>query len=104
MPNRPGRLVGIEQEKRADLFKSIVGAAVLGLSCLGHLGAQSGHRGQSPFAQIYEEAGLPPGLLNVVIGDVKNVGDPFTLHTIPRLISFTGSTPIAGPARPAGPG
>jgi aldehyde dehydrogenase (NAD+) len=45
-------------------------------------------------AKIYEEAGLPPGLLNVVIGDVKEIGDAFTLHPIPRLISFTGSTKV----------
>jgi aldehyde dehydrogenase (NAD+) len=45
-------------------------------------------------AKIYEEAGLPPGLLNVLIGDVKEIGDAFTLHPIPRLISFTGSTKV----------
>lgn len=45
-------------------------------------------------AKIYEEAGLPPGLLNVVIGDVKDIGDPFTLHPVPSLISFTGSTKV----------
>ena len=45
-------------------------------------------------AKIYEEAGLPPGLLNVVIGEVKDIGDAFTLHPIPRLISFTGSTKV----------
>ena len=45
-------------------------------------------------AKIYEEAGLPSGLLNVVIGAVKDIGDQFTLHPIPRLISFTGSTKV----------
>lgn len=45
-------------------------------------------------AKIYEEAGLPPGLLNIVIGPIDQVGDAFTLHPIPRLISFTGSTRI----------
>lgn len=45
-------------------------------------------------AKIYEEAGLPPGLLNVVIGPISEIGDPFTLHPIPRLISFTGSTRV----------
>ncbi|WP_334185500.1 aldehyde dehydrogenase family protein [Novosphingobium sp.] len=45
-------------------------------------------------ASIYEEAGLPPGLLNVVVGDVAEIGDAFTLHDIPRLISFTGSTRV----------
>ena len=45
-------------------------------------------------AQIYEEAGLPAGLLNVVVGDVADIGDAFTLHPVPKLISFTGSTRV----------
>lgn len=45
-------------------------------------------------AKIYEEAGLPPGVLNVVVGPSKEIGDPFVLHDIPSLISFTGSTPV----------
>jgi aldehyde dehydrogenase (NAD+) len=45
-------------------------------------------------AKIYEEAGLPAGLLNIVIGDVADVGDAFTLHPIPKLILFTGSTRV----------
>jgi len=45
-------------------------------------------------AKIYEEAGLPPGLLNVVIGPIDEIGDPFTLHPVPQFISFTGSTRI----------
>ncbi len=45
-------------------------------------------------ASIYEEAGLPPGLLNVVVGEVSEIGDAFTLHTIPKFISFTGSTRV----------
>ncbi|HJY84383.1 MAG TPA: aldehyde dehydrogenase family protein, partial [Candidatus Binatia bacterium] len=45
-------------------------------------------------AKIYEEAGLPPGVLNVVIGPIDQIGDEFTLHPVPRLISFTGSTRV----------
>jgi aldehyde dehydrogenase (NAD+) len=45
-------------------------------------------------AKIYEEAGLPAGLLNVVVGDVADIGDAFTLHPVPGLISFTGSTAV----------
>lgn len=45
-------------------------------------------------ASIYEEAGLPPGLLNIVIGDVADIGDAFTLHPVPKFISFTGSTRV----------
>jgi aldehyde dehydrogenase (NAD+) len=45
-------------------------------------------------AKIYEEAGLPPGVLNVVVGDVAEIGDAFTLHAVPKFISFTGSTRV----------
>lgn len=45
-------------------------------------------------ASIYEAAGLPPGLLNVVIGEIPDIGDAFTLHPVPKFISFTGSTRV----------
>ncbi|WP_326696486.1 aldehyde dehydrogenase family protein [Streptomyces sp. NBC_01754] len=42
-------------------------------------------------ARIFEEAGLPPGLLNVVVTDIAEIGDALLEHPAPRLISFTGS-------------
>lgn len=45
-------------------------------------------------AKIYEEAGFPPRVLNVVVGDVADLGDAFTLHPIPKFIFFTGSTRV----------
>ncbi|SDA15595.1 aldehyde dehydrogenase (NAD+) [Nitrosospira sp. Nsp18] len=45
-------------------------------------------------AKILEEAGLPPGVLSVVIGAGSEIGDAFVTHPIPRVISFTGSTPV----------
>lgn len=45
-------------------------------------------------ARIFEEAGLPPGLLSVVVGAGREIGDAFVTHPIPRVISFTGSTPV----------
>lgn len=44
------------------------------------------------FAKIYEEAGLPPGVLSVVAGSSEEIGDAFVTHPVPRLITFTGST------------
>lgn len=46
------------------------------------------------FAEMYKEAGLPKGLLNVIIGEASEIGDAFSEHPIPRLITFTGSTPV----------
>jgi len=45
-------------------------------------------------ARIFEEAGLPAGVLSVVVGSGAEIGDAFVEHPVPKFISFTGSTPI----------
>lgn len=45
-------------------------------------------------AKIFEEAGLPKGLLNVVVGAGSEIGDAIVTHDIPSLVSFTGSTSV----------
>jgi aldehyde dehydrogenase (NAD+) len=45
-------------------------------------------------AQVFEEAGLPPGVFNVVIGSGAEVGDPLVTHPDVRVVSFTGSTDV----------
>jgi aldehyde dehydrogenase (NAD+) len=45
-------------------------------------------------AKIYEEAGLPAGVLNVVVAQGSVIGDAFVRHPVPRVISFTGSTEV----------
>lgn len=45
-------------------------------------------------AKIFEEAGLPKGVLNVVVGKGSSIGDDFVKHPVPHHISFTGSTPV----------
>ncbi|PYE18758.1 4-hydroxybenzaldehyde dehydrogenase [Williamsia limnetica] len=45
-------------------------------------------------AKIYEEAGLPPGLLSVVVGKSSEIGDHLAAHPSARLTSFTGSTEV----------
>lgn len=45
-------------------------------------------------AKIFEEAGLPAGVLSVVVGAGGEIGDAFVEHPIPALISFTGSTDV----------
>lgn len=45
-------------------------------------------------AKIFEDAGLPGGLLNVVVTDIAEIGDAFIEHPIPKVISFTGSDKV----------
>jgi acyl-CoA reductase-like NAD-dependent aldehyde dehydrogenase len=45
-------------------------------------------------AKIFEEAGVPKGLLNVIVADIGEIGDAFIEHPIPRIISFTGSEQV----------
>lgn len=45
-------------------------------------------------AKLYEEAGLPAGLLSVLIGRGEDIGDYFVEHPTPKMISFTGSTEV----------
>ena len=54
---------------------------------------------QTPFTALAlgvlaEEAGLPPGLLNVVTGSAGEIGDVLTSSEVVRKLSFTGSTEI----------
>ncbi|HEV8593768.1 MAG TPA: aldehyde dehydrogenase family protein [Pyrinomonadaceae bacterium] len=42
--------------------------------------------------EIFNEAGLPPGVLNLVLGSGSEAGDEIVSHPAVRAISFTGST------------
>lgn len=54
-------------------------------------------------ARVLQEAGLPEGLLSVLVGAGSDIGDAIVEHPIPRVVSFTGSTAVgAGIARKAG--
>jgi acyl-CoA reductase-like NAD-dependent aldehyde dehydrogenase len=46
------------------------------------------------FAKIFEEAGLPPGVLNLVFGSGSQVGNPMVEHPRIQALSFTGSTEV----------
>lgn len=50
--------------------------------------------GGSLVAKIFEDAGLPAGLLNVVITDIAEIGDALLTHPVPKVISFTGSDAV----------
>ena len=46
------------------------------------------------WVEILEEAGLPPGVLNLVTGPGSTVGDEFVNNPAIRAISFTGSNSV----------
>lgn len=48
------------------------------------------------FVKALEEAGLPPGVINLVHGTGKTTGAALTSHPDVRMISFTGSTKTGG--------
>lgn len=48
----------------------------------------------SVFVEILEEAGLPPGVLNMVVGSGAEIGDTIVNHPAIKVLSFTGSNPV----------
>ena len=43
------------------------------------------------FVKLFEEAGFPPGVVNVVTGFGKDVGSPLVEHPLVKKVTFTGS-------------
>jgi len=44
--------------------------------------------------EIFEEAGIPPGVLNLVLGSGSDAGDEIISHPAVKAISFTGSNEV----------
>jgi aldehyde dehydrogenase (NAD+) len=74
--------------------RSIGPAVALGNAVVVKPAQETAITGGLLIAKIFEEAGLPPGVLNVVVGASSEIGDAFLSHPIPALISFTGSTAV----------
>ncbi len=43
---------------------------------------------------LAEEAGIPPGVINILTGDARAIGGELTANPLVRKITFTGSTPV----------
>lgn len=53
------------------------------------------------FAEIVQEIGLPPGVINIVTGTASQVGEALVRHPNVKKIAFTGSTDVGRSIRQA---
>ncbi|MDQ0971882.1 aldehyde dehydrogenase (NAD+) [Neobacillus niacini] len=75
-------------------MRTIAPAIALGNSVVHKPDIQVGLSGGSIIAKAFEYAGLPKGVLNVVLTDIDEIGDGMLTNPNLNLISFTGSTPV----------
>ncbi|SFE96846.1 aldehyde dehydrogenase family protein [Alteribacillus iranensis] len=75
-------------------MRSVAPAIAVGNGVVLKPDEQTAMSGGTILAKIFEEAGLPPGVLQVTVASIDEIGDSFVDHPIPRLISFTGSTAV----------
>ena len=73
-------------------MRSIIPALFTGNSVVHKPDLQTPISGGTIIGKMFELAGLPQGVLNVVVADINEIGDYFVEHSSPRIISFTGST------------
>src|SRR3546814_11957942 len=58
------------------------------------LPSEAAPRVADQLARLWEEAGVPEGLFNIVYGDGAKIGDALTGHPKVRAITFTGSSRV----------
>lgn len=75
-------------------MRTIAPAIALGNAVVHKPDIQVGLSGGSIIAKAFEYAGLPKGVLNVVLTDINEIGDGMLTNPIPKLISFTGSSAV----------
>jgi aldehyde dehydrogenase (NAD+) len=75
-------------------MRSVAPALALGNAVVLKPASDTPVTGGTLLGKILEEAGLPPGLLNVIVGSGSEIGDYFVEHPTPSLVSFTGSTDV----------
>ena len=75
-------------------MRSVVTAIAIGNSVVLKPASDTPITGGLLLAKIFEEAALPIGVLSVVAGSGREIGDYFVEHAVPKLISFTGSTEV----------
>jgi aldehyde dehydrogenase (NAD+) len=72
-------------------IKSVAPALALGNAVVIKPNQNTPVVGGGLIAKIFEDAGLPAGLLNVLVTDIAEIGDALIEHPVPKVISFAGS-------------
>ncbi|WP_462409744.1 aldehyde dehydrogenase family protein [Neobacillus sp. Marseille-QA0830] len=75
-------------------MRTIAPAIALGNSVVHKPDVQVGLSGGSIIAKAFEYAGLPKGVLNVILTDIQEIGDGMLTNPNLELISFTGSSAV----------
>ncbi len=75
-------------------MRSVVTAIACGNSVVLKPASDTPVTGGTILGKLFEEADLPAGVLNVVAGASREIGDYFVEHATPKMISFTGSTEV----------
>jgi aldehyde dehydrogenase (NAD+) len=75
-------------------MRTIAPAIALGNAVVHKPDVQVGFAGGIFIAAAFEYAGLPKGIFNMILTDLEEIGDGMLTNPIPKLISFTGSTPV----------
>lgn len=75
-------------------MRTIAPALALGNAVVHKPDIQVGLSGGSILAKAFEEAGLPKGVLNVVLTDIPQIGDEMLENPYANMISFTGSSQV----------
>ncbi|MCB5166017.1 aldehyde dehydrogenase family protein [Streptomyces bambusae] len=72
-------------------LKSVAPALALGNAVVIKPNQNAPVVGGGVIAKLFEDAGLPAGLLNVLVTDIAEIGDALLTHPVPKVISFAGS-------------
>ncbi|AGT32089.1 aldehyde dehydrogenase [Geobacillus genomosp. 3] len=75
-------------------MRTIAPAIALGNSVVHKPDIQTCFTGGVVIAKAFEHAGLPKGVLNVILTDIDEIGDDMLTSPHSALISFTGSTEV----------
>ena len=90
----PAGVVGVISPFNVPIIlgiRSVAPALALGNAVILKPDPRTAVTGGVTIARIFEEAGLPPGVLQVLPG-AADVGEAMITHPLVRVISFTGST------------